>query len=86
MNCSQLVSEETHERGHIFNLVITRNEDSHFVKNLTINPLIYCDHYTKAFELPCMRSKKSKTIKKCRNVRNIDLDKPTALAARRIQN
>ena len=75
VNCSQLVNEETHERGHILDLVITRNEDSHFVKNLTISPLIYCDHYTIAFELPCMRSKQSKIIKKCRNLRDVDLDK-----------
>ena len=75
MNLNQLVEGPTHKHGNTLDLIICRQEESDIVTDLSILPHDRLDHSIFRFSLPWKKPKAVKIKIKCRNMKNIDLDK-----------
>ena len=72
-NLEQHVNHATHEKGHILDLVITREEDK-IVKSLSVTPRALLDHHSISFKIPGKNEKSKSNTVKLRRLKNIDLD------------
>ena len=69
----QRVTGKTHEKGHTLDLVLTRQEESALVNNITVSPLDRFDHYTIAFTIPWTKPAIEKQKINFRKIKDIDI-------------
>lgn len=74
MDLHQRVEEQTHDKGHTLDLVITRKEEADLVNNLEVCPLSGLDHYSISFTMPFKKPEPERKTTKSRNIKNIDID------------
>ena len=67
MNLRQYVQEPTHDRGHMLDLVITR-QDEELVSDLNVFPSSLSDHSVISFKIPFGKPASEKMIIRTRKI------------------
>ena len=75
MNLAQWIEDATHEKGHILDLIITRQDENCLVKNISIQPFYLLDHNIISFNIPFKKTHNIKKKIKIRNTKNIDINR-----------
>ena len=74
MNMDQQVMGATHDKGHTLDLVITRQDESALVTDLTVCPMYPFDHMSISFTLPFKKPSHDRKKIKFRKINNIDTE------------
>ena len=74
LNLDQSVHQPTHDRGHMLDLVLSRQEEP-VISNLSVCPYNLSDHHIISFNISCKQQTSVRKLTKVRKIKDIDIEK-----------